>query len=112
MIVWTCYDFGETLETYGGFLGLRGGKYCYLVLHILLEDTLYLVGLGHGGLGNLWRFHGLGICFLVGWEVNSVGSARRSVSWSYKTKVSSSTTGTGIFPWTTLVKLISMECSS
>ena len=79
VIVWTCYDFGETLETYGGFLGLRGGKYCYLVLHILLEDTLYLVGLGHGGLGNLWRFPGLGICFLVGWVVNPVWSVRRSI---------------------------------
>ena len=79
MIVWPCYDFGETLETCGGFLGLRGGKYCSLVLHIFLEDTLYLVGLGHGGLGNLWRFPGLGIYFLVGWEVNPVGSARRSV---------------------------------
>ena len=79
MIVWTCHDFWETLETYGGFLGFRGEKYCYLVLRILLEDTLYLVGLGHGGLRNLWRFPGLGICFLVGWEVNLVGSARKSV---------------------------------
>ena len=61
------------------FLGFERRKYHYLVLHILLEDTLYLVGLGHGGLGNLWRFPGLGIYFLVGWEVNPVGSARRSV---------------------------------
>ena len=79
VIVWPCYDFWETLETCGGFLGLSGGKYHDLVLHILLEDTLHLVGLGHGGLGNLWRFPGLGIYFLVGWEVNPVGSVRRSV---------------------------------
>ena len=79
VIVWPCYDFWETLETCGGFLGLRGGKYHYLVLHILLEDTLYLVGLGHGGLGNLWRFPGLGIYCLVDWEVNPVGLVIRSV---------------------------------
>ena len=61
------------------FLGFERRKVLLSGLHILLEDTLYLVGLGHRGLGNLWRFPGLGICFLVGWEVNPVGSVRRSV---------------------------------
>jgi len=38
-------------------------------------DTLPLVGLGLGGLGNLWRFQGslARNLFLVGWEANLVG---------------------------------------
>jgi hypothetical protein len=61
------------------FLGFERRKVSLTSFAHSFEDTLYLVGLGHGGLGNLWRFPGLGIYFLVGWEVNPVGSVRRSV---------------------------------
>jgi len=102
---------GDLGKLWRFFWGLRGGKYSYLVLHILLEDTLYLVGLGHGGLGNLWRFPGLGICFLDGWEVNPVGSVRRSVQLEQQNKGIIINHLNRYSPWTTLVKLISMKCS-
>ena len=49
VIVWTCYDFGETLETYGGFLGLRGGEYCYMVCTFSFRTHYIWLDLGTEG---------------------------------------------------------------
>ena len=80
VIFWTCCVFGDLRNLWR----FCGGWEEWNIVHLGLDHsswtrTLHLVGLGLGGLGNLWRFPGLGIYFLVGWEVNPVGSARRSV---------------------------------